>query len=481
MTAESKTQDEQGKDVVEPGAAIQKRASQGSASVDELDDETKAVRAIAEMVGPAIVETAASELEKDDDFVEVTEDCDELGPPCPGIKPASKIERDTSVRDIAHDFKEKTYGSPTNCDICGGLLVGLWSQGLQCTLCLMNVHRGQGMGEHDDCRVEALLTSCEGHVRTASASTEKVTVGEVVEKLKVLSKSPGFLKEVSEQANRDIKAHAKKAIVTTGVQEERVTKFRRFKAAFVPFLRKVEAIEELGAVLCIAIIVLLQLIVASVVAFVSLAVLVMSLWPRYGFLTPTSIRLAASHHATVLFTLHTIEGFFAVGLWYIARIFKRKSNIVHAFLRDMFEIEAEEDLGVSVQVAAAHAKLWCMHGAWSSATMCVLVSLVWHATQPLVPPSEAEDPHPAAAFIVSALAILVGTCWFLIAFRWRKLREETGAQTVSSQAASSSPAPSSALTGKKEGAAIALSPTASYDPLVSQSESTGAKGGSKKK
>ena len=69
---------------------------------------------------------------------------------------------DSKECELAHKFKEHTYKSPTNCGICNGLLVGLWSQGLQCETCGLNVHRGEGIDGHDDCRREALLTSCSG-------------------------------------------------------------------------------------------------------------------------------------------------------------------------------------------------------------------------------------------------------------------------------------------------------------------------------
>lgn len=62
--------------------------------------------------------------------------------------------------EFAHQFEVHSYRAPTNCTLCSGLLVGLWSQGLQCKMCRMNIHRGQGLGEHDDCRAEALMTPC---------------------------------------------------------------------------------------------------------------------------------------------------------------------------------------------------------------------------------------------------------------------------------------------------------------------------------
>lgn len=73
--------------------------------------------------------------------------------------------------DLAHKFAEHTYRSPTNCDICHGLLVGLWSQGLQCEKCGVNCHRGEGIGDHDDCLAEAMLAPC-GCVQPKSSKAD---------------------------------------------------------------------------------------------------------------------------------------------------------------------------------------------------------------------------------------------------------------------------------------------------------------------
>ena len=79
--------------------------------------------------------------------------------------------------DLAHKFAEHTYRSPTNCDICHGLLVGLWSQGLQCEKCGVNCHRGEGIGDHDDCLAEALLAPC-GCVQPKSSKADESPIEE---------------------------------------------------------------------------------------------------------------------------------------------------------------------------------------------------------------------------------------------------------------------------------------------------------------
>jgi hypothetical protein len=69
-------------------------------------------------------------------------------------------------------FVEHTYRSPTDCDVCGGLLVGMWNQGLQCAACKINVHRGGGIGDHDDCFAEAsLLVPCKSNSNSSNTTT----------------------------------------------------------------------------------------------------------------------------------------------------------------------------------------------------------------------------------------------------------------------------------------------------------------------
>ncbi|XP_020601819.1 calcium-dependent protein kinase C-like [Orbicella faveolata] len=56
---------------------------------------------------------------------------------CPGSENVTGAEYPESP----HQFKVHTYNSPTFCDHCGSLLYGLFHQGLQCTVCEMNIHK----------------------------------------------------------------------------------------------------------------------------------------------------------------------------------------------------------------------------------------------------------------------------------------------------------------------------------------------------
>jgi len=64
--------------------------------------------------------------------------------PCPGSTLSQQGGRDAMKFEarIAHNFKLKTYGKPTFCELCGSLLWGITKQGYQCTSpnCYLNVH-----------------------------------------------------------------------------------------------------------------------------------------------------------------------------------------------------------------------------------------------------------------------------------------------------------------------------------------------------
>jgi hypothetical protein len=65
-----------------------------------------------------------------------------------------------------------------------------------------------------------------------------------------------------------------------------------------------------------------------------------------------------------------------------AHIFMRKAFILDRFLRDMFDIDAERDFGISVLDAARRIRMWSDRSLISSASTCALAFLWWTIKQP---------------------------------------------------------------------------------------------------
>lgn len=237
----------------------------------------------------------------------------------------SSEEDDEEVHE-PHEFVEHTYKRPTFCDVCNGLLVGLWSQGLQCKKCGFNVHRGEGIGEHDDCRAEALLKRCyyvpddeqdlncptkncgnnkgKGHVRKSS----KLNIGESWKAIHNLAKeNKEFVKQVRDQGFKDIKSHAKGAILGTVANTERKRKFRRLKERVVkPFVKRLDTFEERGELCIFLKLIIKQASFSLLVTSASLAVFIIVLWPKHGMLTEASLRLAAVSCSIFALRLHFV-------------------------------------------------------------------------------------------------------------------------------------------------------------------------------
>ena len=290
-----------------------------------------------------------------------------------------------SVKEFPHILESHSYGAPTYCSICDGLLVGLWSQGLRCKTCGMNVHRGEGVNCHDDCRAEALLTPCENlRASVLSARETNVTLREALKQVRqVAQNSPHFLNDIGQQINRDMKADAKRVIVATGVEEERTRRLGRFKARLVLFVQHVDAVEARGEVYIFLFLLRFQALAALALNFVSLTMFALVLWPTHGGLfSGKTIRLAGVHNATVIVLLYSLLFVLAFVLRRAARMFKRKARIIDQFLRDVLNIDAPLDFGISVDDAARRARAWSSHVLVSSAVTFVVNALLWNAMQP---------------------------------------------------------------------------------------------------
>mmetsp|Transcript_22693 Transcript_22693/g.34311 ORF Transcript_22693/g.34311 Transcript_22693/m.34311 type:complete len:449 (-) Transcript_22693:67-1413(-) len=290
--------------------------------------------------------------------------------------------RQNSNTDIPHDFEEHTYSRPTTCDVCDGLLVGLWSQGLQCKICRMNVHRGEGSGEHDDCRAEALLMSCPGYPN-ASREVSSPNLGKAIHEIRQLAiENSDFVETLKDQMDKDIKALAKGVIVEVEVENQRSKHLRRLKDRVEPFIKALDNVQARGELHIFVMLSALQAVVFLMMLPISVITCVVALSPKHGILTDTAVRLSVVHNATVAAALYGLFFLLSLVLRYYACLFKRKSSIVDRFLQDVFQIKAKNDIGVTVASAAGRAKYWSNRFCMSTAVSCAVTSFFWHSVQP---------------------------------------------------------------------------------------------------
>ena len=328
------------------------------------------------------------------------------------VKPSLKASQST---EHAHSFHEHTYKQPTYCGICNGLLVGLWSQGFKCELCDMNVHRGGGAGDHDDCRAEALLAPCPGPDHAAAEVKEKkamesAKLSDVVSQIRALAENPNFLKEISEQVDKDLRARAKEAIVEVAVDDERNKNLRRLKEGLVPFVAKLDAMVAKGELFVFVVLVTLLSLATIVQTVISLGLFLIALGPRHGFLSITSFQLAAMHDATVTAALHTVLAILSAVAFHLACLFKRKQNLIDRFLLDAFRINAATDVGISVADAAQRLMSWSKRLLITTFLSCIVSYFFWHQSQPVswaaakLPPT-ANILIPSLVFTICAGAV----------------------------------------------------------------------------
>lgn len=294
------------------------------------------------------------------------------------LKGSSFLGNDTGP-ELAHKLKDFTYRSPTKCDICEGLLVGLFSQGLKCDCCGMNVHHGQGKGEHDDCRAEALLMSCQGKKKNLSETPDQpIKLRQAIQEVRELAKSsPHFLKEVREQMDRDIKSHAKKYVVKSSAEEERSKKLRRLHDRVVPFLEKVDKIQKQGTGQVMALLYYHSLF-AGFAASVTVLSFMLALSPTSEGVTFQAVLI---HSATVLASLHVTLLLISLGLRKASFAVQRKANICDQFLQDVLTVQAENDIGVSMAGATSRLRFWSDRFVLSSAMACCTAVSFWYLVQ----------------------------------------------------------------------------------------------------
>lgn len=239
----------------------------------------------------------------------------------------------------------------------------------------MNVHRGEGINDHDDCKGEALLAACPG---------EKIQEEKPMTLAEAMEKSPHFFKDVHEQMSKDLMTHVKGAIVDAGVEGERSKNLRRIREWLVPTVDALDSIEARGEIYAVFVLLRLHVFVAFIVSTVGLLLFLIALSPKVGFrlLEASVFQLAVMHELTILGTIHLCLVAIAYIFSSYAVLFKRKSVIIEEYLMDMFGINAEQDIGISVVDAAIRVRAWSKRIMISASIACITSLVAWNIMQP---------------------------------------------------------------------------------------------------
>lgn len=304
---------------------------------------------------------------------------------------SSSLDEDSSSHSTTHrseqphQFETHSYTSPTYCQVCKGLLAGLWRQGMQCSVCKMNIHHGQGKGEHDDCRAEALLTSCPGSCTVAPTEvvdnqnneTQRNDLSHQLEQIKhMFDNHPNLWKDVTEQLDKDFMTNIKHVIIKEGADGERSQKIRRVREnVVIPFLDKLNAIESKGFMYSLAWLLCIHVVFVAAMALLAIAIFAGALVPTTLGVTQQGISLYTS---TIMVSLHIALLTLAVGIHWATVHFQRKEIIIDNFLQQTLTVQAEEDFGISVVNAAAKARLWSYRLVVTTVMMCLITTAAWY-------------------------------------------------------------------------------------------------------
>jgi hypothetical protein len=274
----------------------------------------------------------------------------------------------------------------------------------------MNVHRGEGAGDHDDCRAEALLMSCPGghghshkgndnpnpnpnsrknNQQQAQPPVLKETLQQV---LQMAKERPNFWQDLRDQWDRDLNSQVKDIIVAHGTDGERSKKLLRARNVIVPWVERLDRIEMQPQIVHISILLVFHLAVAIPIGIMGWIGFVLALAPKYGLLTESTQQLADLHNATLLCSLHMALLLLVLLLRRLVYLINRKSNVLDQFLRSVLKLETENDLGISVHGFAQRAQLWIHRITISSSVISLVVLGLWQSSQPTAPAASLYQP-----------------------------------------------------------------------------------------
>lgn len=393
-----------------------------SANVSTEEEEVSALKKIvARMTGPTEVEgkntlvevkkgeeqdqieegssdNNESTTERDNESSSAAPTLSSFVPSILGLASSSSTETNsdsTDEREMAHQFEGHSYGLPTHCDICSGLLVGLWSQGLQCKACHMDVHRGEGKGDHDDCRAEALLLACPGEVVDPSRlKKKKLYVGQAIRQLYQLAQDqPGFFEEMQQQMEKDVTTDVKTVIVKEGADGERTKNIRRLRERIIlPTVAYLDSVSSKGYAYSIGKVLYYEGLLQFFVGMAGAIGFTLVLLPAHHGL---SVSLVSMHVATVILSLRVKMILLAVLFRQLSLLFKRKEVIVDKFLRDMVTLDPEVDFGISVAGFSARLRYWADLTVLTTTALMFLAIVCWHWIHGATYPTVQRFPFPS--------------------------------------------------------------------------------------
>jgi hypothetical protein len=255
----------------------------------------------------------------------------------------------------------------------------------------MNVHFGRGKGDHDDCRAEALLTGCKARNNEQIRIEREPSVTLLLhEALKTIVEDHTW-QDINEQITKDITTNVAQVIVNEAAEQERQTKLKRFKEnTIVPIVHALDTLENRCPGSTYVVLMYYHFIVLITLSILSAGWFGLALVPTSQGITWNGISM---HTATVVASVHV--GLLGLALWVrsLGVVLQRKQQIVENFLREVVTLNLQDDIGISVEEAAALIRQWTDRLVVSSITICALTMMIWYHAQAYSPLQQQEYYH----------------------------------------------------------------------------------------
>jgi hypothetical protein len=259
----------------------------------------------------------------------------------------------------------------------------------------MNVHHGEGKGDHDDCRLEALLTPCPRLRREENSNKRRSSqMVNVQEFHQIIQNHPNFWEEVKEQIDKDLFNNVKQVIVKEGAENERSKKLRRMKEnVILPIIQHLEVWESYPVPALLYYHLWLALATLLVTAFLFGVALVPLLIGVAAITSTTAtadlittndnpteqyVIMLVHYTAAVVAAVHVGVLVLAYAIRRLSRRFQRKHIIVEQVLQDVFTLNAKQDFGISAEEASSKMKIWSDSFLVSSLIMCMGIISFWY-------------------------------------------------------------------------------------------------------